>query len=386
MVYNKRKRKKHKDEVIKLRNIIKDNNNKIWLPQNINFEEKNTNSWYNKLLFTGNHEYKPIVSDAQIPKISDKKGRMYKAKQINMYPNSKQKKILLIWIDAFRKMYNKTITYIKQNLKNDDLKLLKELSTKSKSIYVILTNYYKQLKTQKNELTKLHKKLNKLYKNKKVTNHPEEPILTKSQKKAQKKAEDLETKRIDAINDTVNKIISTKNNIKALNIIINKTENERNIVEKRKSTIYKKIYDLLYNYKYIRTYILKDERDTLIENTITKNNDISVQTHIMDAAIKKACASYKTCTENYLEGHIKKFRIKYWKENKESQMMEIEKGYINKNQICGKKLGNIKYTYDNENFILPKETISVHYNSTLNSSQYVFRKELKRMILKMREL
>ena len=63
------------------------------------------------------------------------------------------------------------------------------------------------------------------------------------------------------------------------------------------------------NFQYLRTYILKSEKDDLIKQ-------FNVPSHMLDGAIKLACASYKSAFTNFKQGNIKKFQINYLKNSK----------------------------------------------------------------------
>ena len=63
---------------------------------------------------------------------------------------------------------------------------------------------------------------------------------------------------------------------------------------------------------------------------------------MLDAAIKLACANYKSALTNKRLGYIKHFRIRYWRYNKSSTTIEIEKGYFRAGNICKKIFGMIK--------------------------------------------
>lgn len=90
-----------------------------------------------------------------------------------------------------------------------------------------------------------------------------------------------------------------------------------------------------YNYKKLRTYHIKDIRDGILAHT-------NIQAHMLDAAIKLACANYKSALTNKHLGYIKHFRIRYWRYNKSSTTIEIEKGYFRAGTICKKIFGMIK--------------------------------------------
>jgi len=102
------------------------------------------------------------------------------------------------------------------------------------------------------------------------------------------------------------------------------------------------------NYKNIRTYHLKELRNKIILNSQHPyhNKDTKIKTHILDTAIKLACANYKSAFTNLKRGNINQFRIRYWKFNKTNFLLEIEPSYFKNGILCPKILGNINYYKD----------------------------------------
>jgi IS605 OrfB family transposase len=102
------------------------------------------------------------------------------------------------------------------------------------------------------------------------------------------------------------------------------------------------------NYKNIRTYHLKEVRNKIIVNSqhLYHNKDTKIKTHILDTAIKLACANYKSAFTNLKRGNINQFRIRYWKFNKTNFLLEIEPSYFKNGILCPKILGNINYYKD----------------------------------------
>ena len=66
--------------------------------------------------------------------------------------------------------------------------------------------------------------------------------------------------------------------------------------------------------------------------------------------------------------HIKRFRIKFWKINRPSKTIDIEKENINGNRLCYKTFGDIKYIYNKKDYQLSeiKSNVKINYNSILN--------------------
>jgi len=84
------------------------------------------------------------------------------------------------------------------------------------------------------------------------------------------------------------------------------------------------------NSRKIRTYYLYNEK-IIIQNKsqyagVDYNTKIPI--HVLDEAIKDACTSYKSCLTNLERKHIKHFRLRYLKENKQTMVMSIEKNFI----------------------------------------------------------
>lgn len=115
-----------------------------------------------------------------------------------------------------------------------------------------------------------------------------------------------------------------------------------------------KNFDVVYTT--LRTKYLKQFRNSLINdsgidiNIDGKHYDSEIYTHILDTAIKLACANYNSIITNFKRGNIKKYRIRYWRLNKKNKILEIERGYIINNSICPNRLGEIKCFYDGKPF------------------------------------
>lgn len=136
-----------KDYLIKK---IKYNNHNIPFHQftGIKYKSINTNSWFdiNKAKFKNtinidNNKYNTVSS-----KISS--NTIVKCRKVNILPNPKQKDILLSWFEAYRKMYNKTLTIIKLLIATDD-------KNKYNFMY-IRTSKMKEIKKELSDKTKIN--------------------------------------------------------------------------------------------------------------------------------------------------------------------------------------------------------------------------------------
>jgi hypothetical protein len=117
------------------------------------------------------------------------------------------------------------------------------------------------------------------------------------------------------------------------------------VIRKKLKDINRKLYvnpnTLRTNLKIIRNDIINSSQLAEI-NTNTK-----IQTHTLDYAIRQLVSNIKSAMTNLSRGYIKRFRIKFWKNNRPSKTIEIEKQYIRNNKVCPNILGNIKYEYNN---------------------------------------
>jgi putative transposase len=103
--------------------------------------------------------------------------------------------------------------------------------------------------------------------------------------------------------------------------------------------------------------ILKEPKDAIIENSKhPKYKSSQIKTHMIDEAIKLVCTNYKSARTNLKRGNIKHFRIRYWRHNKTSKILDIESSFFSKNQLLPSVLGPIKYIYNNKPYELDKVT------------------------------
>ena len=135
----------------------------------------------------------------------------------------------------------------------------------------------------------------------------------------------------------------------------------------------------LLNWKTLRTTHLKDIKNEVIEGSkMEKYKNCQIKCHMLDGAIKLACSNYKSAITNFKRGHIKNFRIRYWKISKSFHILDIERSFIQENKkdnyfsICPKIFGKIKCTYNGEDFNMNdirekyKCDVKIHHDKVLN--------------------
>jgi len=113
-----------------------------------------------------------------------------------------------------------------------------------------------------------------------------------------------------------------------------------------------------YNFRYIRTYMAKGTKDKLMKET-------NINSHILDGAIKLACASYKSASTNFINGNIKYFNIRPIKQFKKSKIIDLEKCYFTKDGFCKNTLGKME-TNCNFNYSEITSDCKLHYNTRDN--------------------
>lgn len=113
----KKKKKKNfncSDYIKNMADQINKNKNNVWLPSsNLKFKNKKINTWFN--IFESN---KNKNKNKNIDLLNDKFEKVqYNSIKVNIIFNKEQKKIVNKWMESFRKMYNETLFYIKNNRK-----------------------------------------------------------------------------------------------------------------------------------------------------------------------------------------------------------------------------------------------------------------------------
>ena len=260
-----------------------------------------------------------------------------------MIVNNKQKNLLNDWFKSYIDMYNVVIHYFKNIKIIDKIFNFKLLVDEFNFTY----KSHKEVETKRKELIKNINKSIKLYNN----------LTNKKTKKITKEG------KVKIHNLTI-EIKKLKIQIKESNILFDISIKKLNKIKKIKNTEEKKINDL-FRYERLRTYVLKDIRNHIqIKSNINKNDRI--RTHILDTAIKMACASYKSCISNFTNGNIKKFKIKYWRHNRNKKIMEIESEFIINNKMFYNVFGDFTYKYNNKDYVLQKETLKIMYVKDIN--------------------
>lgn len=179
----------------------------------------------------------------------------------------------------------------------------------------------------------------------------------------------------DITRDDLNKIANQKFSISTLSIKINDFLKITPLKNQQKDI--RKIVDYYTNYKKIKAEKLKHIRDNFIKLS-GDNKRLQIRTHVLDCAIQEACKKYKSCISNLLEGNIKKFRIRYWKVNKENRVMHIGSEYLKGGNIFSDvlKLINVdpKKIFSKSNKYYCKQDIEKRNFVLYNLKNITFRK------------
>ncbi len=81
--------------------------------------------------------------------------------------------------------------------------------------------------------------------------------------------------------------------------------------------------------------------DKKLKENILKNRIITIPGRILDQAINKACASFKSAITNMEEGNTKLFRIRSIKKSKENKVFHLESNNFNKDGFFATILGHM---------------------------------------------
>ena len=140
-----------------------------------------------------------------------------------------------------------------------------------------------------------------------------------------------------------------------------------------KTQHYKKLKSSL-DFKNVRTYILKDIRNSIINESQLSSikENTKVNTHVLDSAIHDACTSYKSCLTNLRNNNIKHFRLRYLKHTKPTKIIKIEKNFISNklNTFCPTIF---KEEFDTGKFKLKdiKSDFIIQHESKTNSFYFI---------------
>ena len=192
------------------------------------------------------------------------------------------------------------------------------------------------------------------------------------------------------INNTLNyptKITKEVINCQKIKMILNK---EQILIFDKWFNAYTEMYNNVLNYirnncNYFKNNIIKSHLKSINLNEYTnfqkiRNNLKSIKNniqqkysynkkliyiHTLDYAIRQLTSNLKSSISNLQNGNIKRFRLKFWKFNRPSKTIDIEKENIKNSKLSYKIFGDIKYKYNNKDFILPKinHNIKINYNS-----------------------
>jgi len=259
----------------------------------------NDNNNYN---FNGNLKDEPIDYDSK----SDK---LIKCEKIILLPTDIQKKLLLDMLEGYRLIYNLTLKFIKKRYFN------KKLNSNNDN--------------QENN----------------IENIEENEIKDKN---IEKKTTDKKKKNDELVDNTECIIGNILNDV--IDLSIGKAQRKEKIQELLKDDN----FDLILDFKIIRTYFLKKDIDYIYKK-------YKCPVHVLDCAVRLACASFKSCLSNFKNKNIKHFIVRYLKPNKSSLIMDIEKTFFKPNGFFVSILGNEMKNKSNKEYIIDSEC-KLHYN------------------------
>jgi IS605 OrfB family transposase len=100
----------------------------------------------------------------------------------------------------------------------------------------------------------------------------------------------------------------------------------------------------------LKKILLDDKNEIHKWSKLTINNkEIYVDKHLLDYAINDSINRYKSCLSNLRNGHIKYFRLRYLKFNKENKIFKMEKLAVKEKGFFTSSLGKIMKS-DKKNF------------------------------------
>lgn len=114
------------------------------------------------------------------------------------------------------------------------------------------------------------------------------------------------------------------------------------------------------NWQYIRTNKLMNIK----HNYMSKSK---IHSHMLDGAIKLACANYKSALSNLRNNNIKHFNIRYIKQTKKIKLLNLEKTCFSKGGFCIRELGHNMINNENFDYKTIKCDSSLIYNTKTNT-------------------
>lgn len=328
-------RRRVPQELVKLKKSIQEHNNDLPF---FNFETANSviydKNWFSDKIT--NYTLDKIYSKVNFDEKNFKDDKIEnKTLKLKCSLNNTQREILNFWFNADKKMYNLTVSFIRKKLPNCEIKRYKELYRFAK-IYFDFTSEIENLNKKKNKelkkISKIQNKLDKCHDYNKSCNLQQE-------------------------------LYQIKANIKDFNIEIDNVM-KKQLKYKHYLPKYNKLKEKINNftnYKNLRTNFLIDIKNEIYD----AYKFTSIYSHSIDASIKRACASYKSCITRFLKNQIKRFRIKCLNENNKKGFVEMEKTTFNKNEnnyiIAKNILGEIKYLNEGKKFIITEPSTSNFY-------------------------
>ena len=311
---------------------------------NANYKESlnknlvNTKSCFGINIFEDNKNIKtPVINKKFLQKIDETQSLII-SKKIFLSLNSNQKHVLKIWFKSNDLMYNETIKYLKNNYQN-----MKEEFSHNSDIqqYIDLCKRKIELKKQiQTNIKNINEHINHSFDLDKV-----------------KKNIILCFELID----------NNKNCFLKKNIIDTFLKNKPYMLSLNKIKI---------NYQNIRTYILKDIRNTIINNCKSNiiKEKINIKAHILDTSIKIACSNYQSAITNFENGNIKHFRIRYWKDKRDKRILEVEQCYFSNNSLCP----SMSIFKDLQGFYKKgKKKIKFNFNTINSTCKLQYNKKIK---------
>lgn len=242
----------------------------------------------------------------------------YKSLILEMFPNKKQRRILMNWLNTSVRIENKIYEYLKKDI---------NIANCMKRYNI----YMKDIELTRMFSNELKKELQEINENGQIT----EEIINKTMKK-------------------IDRML--------------KYEKRIEIMQNRANNTYNYIYTDVLDFFNLRAKMKNKIGEIIEESKIKELNNVSkIPVHMADTIINRVCTNIRSIFTNYIKGNIKRFRIRYKKFNT-NKGIQIEKEFIKEHGIiCGRNLGKIKYMYKEgkkyeEYELTNKNTVNLHYD------------------------